>query len=599
MTATATMGAAGVLGASGLALCWLALVVARRPDRPGRTAFGLFAGVVAVAALSGAVGLLVGVEPTIDGWNHLVRAPAYLAVGAWFVFVVQYTGRSESLTGRGTIALMSPLVAAVVLTTLDVGIAGQNGSPADIVSVLDTAGGTLWIAVGVLLFGLFPFAFAFAGIAILLQTSFASDRFSAGLAGTLGVVVVSPLVASFVGSTVNDAIGTGGLLAIYAIGFGSCAVACWVAIDRYEAFGSSAVAVSTLARRRVLSELEDAIVVLDDRNRIVDLNDAAMRTFDVRSQDVIGDPVDALVGQRLESLDTDDVVRLETVDGTRRFDSQATGLVVDDQWVGTVVNFRDVTERELREQRIRILNRVLRHNLRNKLAVVRGNAERVRTVDEPSSIATEIQAVSDELLALGEKARMIESVLDAQRSNVDPTRVAAVVESVVEDVRARNEDYEIDVAIRESWTIEASGRALEYVVGELIENAIAHNDAASPRVEVTVTADDERHGIVSIVDNGPGIPEEERVAIQSGEESPLVHGSGLGLWGVRWIVTLLGGDLQFAANDPRGTIVHVDLPRQSTPESLQDPTIVRDRSEAGLVTTDGGDREPPSMGRGE
>jgi signal transduction histidine kinase len=70
-----------------------------------------------------------------------------------------------------------------------------------------------------------------------------------------------------------------------------------------------------------------------------------------------------------------------------------------------------------------------------------------------------------------------------------------------------------------------------------------------------------------VTDDGPGIPEAERRAILSGEEQPLYHASGLGVWFVKWAVRLVGGELDIADNEPRGTVVTLRLPTHPTVES--------------------------------
>ena len=58
-----------------------------------------------------------------------------------------------------------------------------------------------------------------------------------------------------------------------------------------------------------------------------------------------------------------------------------------------------------------------------------------------------------------------------------------------------------------------------------------------------------------------GIPDEEVTVLPRGTESPLHHGSGLGLWLVHWLVSASGGDLDFADNRPRGSVVTLTLER--------------------------------------
>lgn len=72
-----------------------------------------------------------------------------------------------------------------------------------------------------------------------------------------------------------------------------------------------------------------------------------------------------------------------------------------------------------------------------------------------------------------------------------------------------------------------------------------------------------------IADNGPGIPDQEQKTIKLGEETPLQHGTGLGLWIVYWTVSLFGGEVTLEDNSPRGTRVILSLPQASADPSRQ------------------------------
>jgi signal transduction histidine kinase len=65
---------------------------------------------------------------------------------------------------------------------------------------------------------------------------------------------------------------------------------------------------------------------------------------------------------------------------------------------------------------------------------------------------------------------------------------------------------------------------------------------------------------VTVSDDGPGLPETEREVL-TGKMSvtPLDHGSGLGLWLVRWIVTAYGGDVTYADRPNGGSDITLTL----------------------------------------
>jgi len=68
---------------------------------------------------------------------------------------------------------------------------------------------------------------------------------------------------------------------------------------------------------------------------------------------------------------------------------------------------------------------------------------------------------------------------------------------------------------------------------------------------------------MTVADNGPRIPEMERDVIQNPENrNPLYHGSGLGLWLVKLIVSRSGGTVQFVETDQRGNSIAVTIPRR-------------------------------------
>ncbi|WP_121821173.1 sensor histidine kinase [Halostella salina] len=235
-----------------------------------------------------------------------------------------------------------------------------------------------------------------------------------------------------------------------------------------------------------------------------------------------------------------------------------------------------------REQRLGVLNRVLRHNLRNEMTVILNYAELLReTADDgrTEQAAATIVETGRDLTDLSEKARQIEEALDDEALGLEDQEVVGIVEGIVADLREEYPDAEINLSAPETQQV-AAVESLWIAVRNVCENALEHTDADEPRVDVTVETeerDGETRVRVTVADNGPGIPDQEKNVLVEGEETSLQHGSGLGLWLVYWVVDKSRGTLVFDENDPRGSVVTLDLPASKPDDySPSAPTVTAD-----------------------
>ncbi|MFO7834451.1 MAG: PAS domain S-box protein [Halohasta sp.] len=229
----------------------------------------------------------------------------------------------------------------------------------------------------------------------------------------------------------------------------------------------------------------------------------------------------------------------------------------------------DVTTRRLREQQLHVLNRVLRHNIRNGMNVILGRASFLAdAVDEPAAGHAEaIETKATDLASVGDKVGAVRSLLDEDypESTVDAGRL---VSTVAESYRERHPEATIRTWPVDDATITADER-VEVALGELIENAIVHNDRPEPTVTITVDSETQSDGEwvdIVVADDGPGIPTHEQIMIDSERETQLEHGSGLALWIVYWTASLFGGEIMIDDRSPRGARVTLRLPKSTADE---------------------------------
>ncbi|WP_167837403.1 PAS domain S-box protein [Halosimplex halophilum] len=373
--------------------------------------------------------------------------------------------------------------------------------------------------------------------------------------------------------------------------------------------------------RRLVESAADPMWVVDGDDRIALANEAMGEFLGVDPAALEGvpatDPVPDAAAERIAAaLETvragdrrrwhDTELRLPDADGReRRFEATFGPVRADGAVVGTVGTFRDVTERERRrrelEQLRRLLAGVVRTDVGEGVREIGDLADRlVERVDgEPAALAAAIGERADALADLVAKTAAVERIVD---TDPEPTAVAldeAVDRAVAAVDPPSATTLDVDAPSVDVWAVPV----VDLAVRNLVENAVEHgstsppsqaqqdavehsstsrrpgaDDAvehgstsppsqaredatahagAAPTVSVTGTVD-ERSVTLSVVDDGPGIPDAELAALERGAETALDHGSGVGLWLVEWVVAKSGGDLSFETDDGTRATVRFD-----------------------------------------
>ena len=531
----------GVFGVGvlvGVVLCLSGYYTYRQFDELGVTAFAVFEGLL---GLSVGVGATLGiadvvVRDSIPLWPQVSILFWGLAALPWVLFAVQYTGRFVRVRRRTVLALAVPYVGLVagfgllVFGTIDLTIVNSITS----------------------LMYVYCLALVLVGIYLLVRTTYTYGQFSAwqGLTMSLAPAGTFLMLNSLSILTTEFELAT----AVLFVGaYGAVALLLAVAVGRQAVFAGTPAA-GTLGERTVVRETDDLVVIVDERDRLLRLNDAAVETLDANRREALDSDLPGLLGRDSETLLERETVALETVHGTRRYDPQVSRLTGQGRDLGALLSLRDVTERELREQRLSVLNRVLRHNLRNKVEVLKSHTE---VLDEQLDAHTEhtetLAETADDIAELGRSARQIDQFV-GEASGDEAVDVVDSVSHTLDAVDGHRANLTVSVEAPESLPVVTNRRALTAALESALDNAVTYADSA-----VTVTVEDAADGCtVSVSDDGPGIPEGELDWLDSGVETPLEHGTGLGLWQLTWAVRTLGGELAFETVD--GTTVEIAVP---------------------------------------
>ncbi len=343
-----------------------------------------------------------------------------------------------------------------------------------------------------------------------------------------------------------------------------------VFVMTWALFRADFLDVVPVGRRRAVESMPDPVVTLDAEGHVVDSNPAA-RALVGAGPDWEGTPAAAFfepfpeLAERCTAADPLETEISLATDGQRRHFSLDVSPIRGPHGDprGTLVVLREVTALKERERDLDLLrqvqSRVLRHNLRNDLSVITGYGEMFADEfdGQYGEMAETVVTTANGLASISRKARSVEQLVEDEQT---PTTldVGTMLRGIVEGHRERFPGV--------TFALDAPGHceletipAVELALENLVENAAEHNDAADPTVEVTLSVA-AAEAVVTVADDGPGIPEHELAVLDRGEETPLEHGSGVGLWVVDWVVRNSTATVEFETGEG-GTTVTVRIPR--------------------------------------
>jgi signal transduction histidine kinase len=536
------------------------LAVATWRQRTELETWPFFGMIVALTVWSLCYAIQYGTDEPVLVWQRLGLAASGFVPPLWLLFCLQYTGRADRVTLPGALALgVEPVVfAAVAVTNPRHGLLWTD---TEVIRASGAFVADVTLAQGYYLHYAFAYLLLGGGFALLLSvfvdgSSLSRKQTGLMILGTLPAVVMNTVF------TFDVEWGPLPPFDVTPFAFVVTAVLFGLALFKFDLLERTPA-----ARRHVIDQMGDGLVVLDADGRVEDANETARNVVDapVAGGDDFADLVSVDADSPSEFCNrVDGRTVTATVDGKERaYDVECSPLREHaDRVAGYVVALRDVTERRQYEQRLEVAQRVLRHNLRNDLTVVKGWAEELEARSDGGTVevgARNIRETAEDLVDLSEKTRTMVKLDDYDSGERVPVDVAAAVRDAVATFRDAHPTADIRVDAPESLSLELPSDAFVTVpVENLVENAIEHNDASAPDVSVSVAQDGDAVTI-TVADDGPPIPEMERRVLAEGDEDPLTHGSGVGLWLTDWSVSRVGGCVAFEGGDA-GNVVTLTYP---------------------------------------
>ena len=346
-----------------------------------------------------------------------------------------------------------------------------------------------------------------------------------------------------------------------------------------------------------------AVLSMNQSSTIQFANDTVEDVFGYAPDELEGEPIDRLIPNRLLQAHYASVRSyLET--GTRRLDwswielpaCHASGdeieiglsfgtTEVDGEQLFTAVA-RDITEekekeRELERKRDQLQETVaelrrsneeleqfahaVSHDLKEPMRMVSSYLELLERRYGDSLDEEADEFIGHAVDGITRAQRMVDDLLEYSRVSHSATTnrtvdLNEVVTTVERDLMRGAVDGRLDLAIEKIPPVTGNRTMLEKLFQNLLTNAINHSKAGSVSVEITAQERD-RRCVVSVSDDGPGIPPEARDRMfdlfQTGPDS---DGTGVGLALCEKIVHSHGGEIWLESRERGGTTFSFSLP---------------------------------------
>jgi signal transduction histidine kinase len=481
-------------------------------------------------------------------WIKLSSVGVALIPISWLLFALEYTGNDRYIRPWtvSVLAVVPVLTVVFALTTQYQDLLYIQESTAQSGPDLQLGGVWFWVIAG------YTYLLGSLGTVPLFGMLKSGARAIQLQSVTLFVGVLAPWVTNvlflagvFPGSRIDPT----------PIAFSISGVAYLYGVRRHRLFETSPTPTKR-ARQYLFDQMDTGAAVVDRNDYIVHGNDTFFDIVGRSEREVLGAPASESIPE-FESVPDEGTGEgfLTFGDGiaNRSYDVRVTRISdVRDRLIGRVITFHDVSEYQRQQQRLKVLNRILRHNIRTETNVIYGYADQF-TGDAADIVQDRAMRIAE----LGEKGRQAIDLFEEAHELGDSAPLTALLEQSIAAIRA-----ESDVAVDRDLPPRDIRVApvFSWVFSNLLENAAEHgavDDGTRVRVDVNVREEDAR---VTIADDGTGIDEGEISVLEEGTETALKHGSGMGLWIVKWGVDIAGGDVHFRANEPTGTVVVVDVP---------------------------------------
>ncbi len=344
---------------------------------------------------------------------------------------------------------------------------------------------------------------------------------------------------------------------------------------------------SEARQSNILNTVNDAIITVDDKQRLSTFNPAAERIFGYKKNEVIGKHISLFLPEVVNnsyskfyenSISQDDLNISCNSEGKKKdgviFPIELSiSLLEENDSFGFVITIRDITERLKMDKLKDDFISTVSHELRTPLTSIRGSLGLIvggvvgDIPDEANNMLKLAESNTERLLLL------INDILDIQKLEsgeltMIPEKMAltSFIEKVIQDNRAYGEQFSVSFVLKNTMpdvNIYADEHRMMQVMANLLSNAAKFSDENS---EIHIQLSRRNQWIrIAVKDHGIGIPSKfysklfDKFTQSDTSDTKQKGGTGLGLNIAKAIVEKLGGVISFISEENVGTTFYIDM----------------------------------------
>jgi PAS domain S-box-containing protein len=361
--------------------------------------------------------------------------------------------------------------------------------------------------------------------------------------------------------------------------------------------------------RDLLNFTNDGIFVCDGNLKITFFNPSFARILDVQDdpsnpslnlKDLFGENEKQIIHRLLNSLTETDDIQAGNVSvnrtGAKKYLEISFMKALESEANLYIGQITDVTERVNKEKNLnqmiekeRELNnsksqfiRITSHELRTPLAIIQANVEILQLAKTlPPEKAVQIK--DDEMLS-----RMSKEVTHMTETLNQLLMISRIENGKIEYApQMVNLNFYLNEINKELYSPHSDGRRLgislpaetikqridpklmRHAIVNLVNNAFKYSTGKEP--PTLILSETETETRIDIEDHGIGIPEEDKEKLFTtffrASNTGVIHGSGIGLTIVEYVVNMHGGKIAFTSEQGKGSVFSIILTKQQEPNN--------------------------------